>query len=362
MALRFIDTPEFQRLASLRQLGAAFMVFSSAEHTRKSHSLGVYHVARWMARSLQTRHGIDRVSDRTVELVGIAGLLHDLGHFAFSHVGDAFLAGVDSPRKTHEARSVMLVRHMVAKYNIPLTADEVDAVCAMIHPGPEHQQWMYRVVSGTVDADRCDYIVRDSSSVGILSGFSRHHVEHIVSHLRIGADGQLELDRKAERSAAQLLEARRALHRAVYQHRVCVAIEAMIADVMTLIEPTFRFQERLDDPEQFVTIDDGLLTAAYYDDRTPPAAKDLLRRLWTRDLYTTRHRVCYDDVDGFCPTLADVPDHQPDDVVVGRWIGLDNGSEHPLDNVRFHPPAAPVQRPPHRQWCVVVIDRRSKAN
>src|SRR3712207_1391509 len=84
-AVRIIDTAEFQRLRLIRQLGLAYLVYPGATHTRFDHALGVYHLARWALALLADRgelHSIDPVECR---LVPYAALLHDVGHYPFSH-------------------------------------------------------------------------------------------------------------------------------------------------------------------------------------------------------------------------------------------------------------------------------------
>lgn len=79
-ALRLIDTPEFQRLRHIRQLGLAHLVYPGATHTRFDHALGVYHLARWATGLLSERGELERVDPVECRLVPYAALLHDIGH------------------------------------------------------------------------------------------------------------------------------------------------------------------------------------------------------------------------------------------------------------------------------------------
>lgn len=327
LALEFVDTVEFQRLNWLHQLGASFLIFSSASHTRKSHAIGVYHLARLAAQTLQ-RHHPDQVDDRLVDLIGVAGLLHDIGHFAFSHVGDAVLADLTSPLRHHERRSEALLEHMVQKYQISMTDEEIMLVQRMINPRQEDKDdWRFQIVSGTIDVDRCDYVVRDSQNVGVMTGFGLHQVRHIIDHCRI-VDKELAFHPKVARDCHDLLLARRDLHYKVYQHRVSVAIEAMLVDVIQLVEEHCKFKAAIHDLDSFNAVNDGLLMRIFFDPLTPIAAKELIQRIWDRRLYKCVFEMDHD-------AEMDVPRCPSGTRVHARWIGMDTGATHPMDLISW---------------------------
>ena len=87
---QIIDTPEWKRLHNLRQLGVAYIVYPSANQTRAEHSLGVSHLGKLLATSLQQNQPELEISDNDIELIQIAGLVHDIGHACFSHFFDHF--------------------------------------------------------------------------------------------------------------------------------------------------------------------------------------------------------------------------------------------------------------------------------
>lgn len=358
LALKFVDTVEFQRLNSLHQLGASFLIFSSASHTRKSHALGVYHLARTMALHLQHHHGTSLVSDRMVELIGLAGLTHDIGHFAFSHVGDIVLARLTTPMRHHEKRSEALVEFMVRKYSIDVTADEIQLIQQMINPPKATEDWRFQIVSGTIDVDRCDYVVRDSQNVGVMTGFGLHHVHHIISHSRI-VDGHLAFHPKVARDCHDLLVARRDLHYKVYQHRVSVAIEVMLTDVFHLVEVSHGLQEAIHDINKFTAINDGILMNLFFDERTPKEARLIIQRIWDRSLYT-----CVGELD-LAYKLGDAElGGVPDGVRIhARWVGMDTSVSHPMDEIAFTDPISPRfwAEETHRHYRVSCIST-SKGN
>uniref|UniRef100_A0A0C3SK24 HD domain-containing protein n=1 Tax=Guillardia theta (strain CCMP2712) TaxID=905079 RepID=A0A0C3SK24_GUITC len=91
LLLAVIDTPQFQRLRKLKQLGAAEFVFPSATHTRFEHSIGVAFKAGQILRAIRDDQPLLNIDDRDILCVQLAGLCHDLGHGPFSHKFETFL-------------------------------------------------------------------------------------------------------------------------------------------------------------------------------------------------------------------------------------------------------------------------------
>ena len=118
ICLKIIDTPEFQRLRNLKQLGLTYLIFPSANHTRFEHSLGVSFLAGEMLKHLNYKQPELEITDREIELIKVAGLCHDLGHGPFSHFFDNhFLNKIDCDVE-HKKRSCMildLIKHFRQK-------------------------------------------------------------------------------------------------------------------------------------------------------------------------------------------------------------------------------------------------------
>jgi len=127
-----IDTPEFQRLRELKQLGASYFVFPSATHTRFEHSIGVSHLAGKLMETLQKNQPRLQISPREIEVTRIAGLIHDIGHGPFSHLYDEHIRNASEDE--HEIRGCKVFQHMVKKYKLPLNERDVMQICLMIEP------------------------------------------------------------------------------------------------------------------------------------------------------------------------------------------------------------------------------------
>ena len=158
-----IDTPEFQRLRELKQLGATYFVFPSATHSRFAHSLGVSHLAGKLMETLQKNQKKLQISERDIELTRIAALVHDIGHGPFSHLYDDHIrsCGEDD----HEVRGCKTFKKMVTKYQLPLEPVEVEKIILMINPDDTvKNMWSYQIVANKmcqIDVDKLDYIRRD---------------------------------------------------------------------------------------------------------------------------------------------------------------------------------------------------------
>ena len=119
LMMKIIDTMEFQRLRDLKQLGATYYVFPSATHTRFEHSIGVSHLAKLVMLKIAEKKPELNITKRLIEMVQIAGLIHDIGHGPFSHLYDCYIINKDEPE--HEERGKQIFLEMIQKYQLPIT-------------------------------------------------------------------------------------------------------------------------------------------------------------------------------------------------------------------------------------------------
>lgn len=128
LCISILDTPQFQRLRNLKQLGTTYWVFPGASHNRFEHSIGVCHLAGELARNLQTRQPELGITDVDVLCVQIAGLCHDLGHGPFSHLFEHSLIHALDPCSawTHEKASIMMLDHLIESNNLWPTFEKND--------------------------------------------------------------------------------------------------------------------------------------------------------------------------------------------------------------------------------------------
>jgi len=233
---QIIDTPEFQRLRYLKQLGAVQFVYPSATHTRFEHSIGVSHLAYTMANHLFGDMTITGTKYPIAELTRIAGLIHDIGHGPFSHLYDTQVRHYDEPE--HEERGCNIFREMITKYNIPLNEIEIQIIIDMIDPPRSKiQDPIYQVVANKVnqiDVDKIDYIQRDCFHIGLKFGGEWSRLLTMCEVTQINNDGvkQITWPKKLEYEILQLFSTRYRLHKQVYNHHTVKAYEYCIVKIL----------------------------------------------------------------------------------------------------------------------------------
>ena len=240
---QIIDTPEFQRLRELKQLGATYFVFPSATHSRFAHSLGVSHLAGKLMETLQKNQEKLQISERDIELTRIAALVHDIGHGPFSHLYDDHIRSCEED--DHEVRGCKTFKKMVTKYQLPLESAEVDKIILMINPDDTvKNMWSYQVVANKmcqIDVDKLDYIRRDCYHLGIKMScrFSR-----LITSARVITTSEgyevLGWPKKLEFNIFNLFAARYRLHKQVYNHHAIKAHEFIIVRILTKIKNSLK--------------------------------------------------------------------------------------------------------------------------
>lgn len=240
--LDLIDTPEFQRLRRIRQLGVSSLTFHGAEHSRFSHSLGVFNIAQRIIQSLQLRYGpkSDVYQTRTqyAKIIKAAALLHDVGHAPFSHMLERAFAGTH-----HEQRTVELICGKQSGLNKALCENQIkpeDVASVVRKDFPV--KLVVDIVSSQLDADRMDYLLRDSHCTGVSYGeFDLEWLLHAMCVGRV-ADGhgssksspKLCLDkRKGIYAAERFVAARLHMYQQVYMHRVTRGFEVLMLNLFT---------------------------------------------------------------------------------------------------------------------------------
>jgi HD superfamily phosphohydrolase len=172
VALALLDTREVQRLRRVRQLGLTSLVFPGAEHSRFAHALGAAHVMSRLVDHVRPRQSelpsALRLDDALVRDAFAAAMLHDLGHGPYSHLFEEVMPGA----RPHEAWTTQMIVDPSTEVHAALAAIDpgMPARVASLVEGEHPLPWLATAVSGTLDVDRCDYLLRDSHMTGVAYG------------------------------------------------------------------------------------------------------------------------------------------------------------------------------------------------
>jgi HD superfamily phosphohydrolase len=233
LVVSLLGARELQRLRRVRQLGLTSLVFPGAEHSRFAHALGAAHVMTRLSDRVRARHdplpGDLRLDDDSALEALAAALLHDLGHGPFSHL---FEDVVPEPRH-HEIWTMEILRdpgtevhHALESFRSGM-ADRVADLLAGLHCLP----WLASTVSGTLDVDRCDYLLRDSHTTGVAYG--RYDLDWLLRALAFarlpGGQWVLAIEgRKGLPPIEAFFFARHYMYHQVYHHKATRAAECLI--------------------------------------------------------------------------------------------------------------------------------------
>lgn len=209
-----LDTPAMQRLRYVRQLGHAFLVYPGATNTRFEHALGAWHLTGRALAILGQRGELHRVSPMDQQAVRLAAMLHDIGHYPFSHgleeAGFPHHEGL-SVRRLSEGALGQVLR---AQGGEPLIAAIGDLIQG------RSRNPLQGLISGTLDLDKIDYLSRDARACGVPYGAL--DVDRLLSSLTLvdteGGATEVGILEKGVSSLESLLFAKYQMYRNVYWH------------------------------------------------------------------------------------------------------------------------------------------------
>ncbi len=286
-AVDLIDAREMQRLRRIRQLGTAHLVYPGANHTRFEHSLGACKLAQDVGRVF----GLETGEARALQA---AALLHDVGHGPMSHLFEEAVA----PHHRHEQYGVDLIRWSGLADRLRSAGVDPKKVAGLI----QGQGANAALVTGDIDVDRMDYLVRDAYYTGLRVSVDP---ERILQTLTF-QDGRLLVREEGVTAVEALLLARFLMYPAVYFHHACRAAEAMVVAAVQRVvadgAPVADLRD-LDDAGLLRTLDD----AAGF-------AQDVATRIDERRLYKRAYEGTHATVaaNPFLQELVSEPRHRRD--------------------------------------------------
>ena len=222
--IRLIDTPEFQRLRRIKQLGLGLYTYQGAEHSRFTHSLGALHLMTRILDQLGDRY---QISGRDHAAARAAALLHDVGHGPFSHAMESVL-GVHHEQLTMQA---VLSAETELGQTLASYSRELPGRVASIIEGTFKPAALAQLVSSQLDVDRMDYLLRDSLMTGAKYGL--YDLEWIINALQIDEDGdRIYIAARGIYAVEEYLQARYYMFRQVYFHRSLRSAEAVLRSAL----------------------------------------------------------------------------------------------------------------------------------
>uniref|UniRef100_A0A673U8B6 Deoxynucleoside triphosphate triphosphohydrolase SAMHD1 n=1 Tax=Suricata suricatta TaxID=37032 RepID=A0A673U8B6_SURSU len=392
LLIRIIDTPQFQRLRYIKQLGSSYYIFPGASHNRFEHSLGVGYLAGCLVRALREKQPELQISERDVLCVQIAGLCHDLGHGPFSHMFDGRFIPLARPdvEWTHEQGSVKMFEHLVNSNGVKavmehyglVPEEDISFIKEQItgplespikddlwpYKGrPKEKSFLYEIVANKrngIDVDKWDYFARDCHHLGIQNNFDYQRFIKFARVCEVDNRKRICTRDKEVGNLYDMFHTRTSLHRRAYQHKVGNIIDTMITDAFLKADPyieiigsegkKYHISTAIDDMEAFTKLTDNIfLEILYSSDPKLDAAREILKKIECRNLYkfvgetkpkgTTKIRK-----EEYKSLSEDLANAKPKNVVIESElkaedfivdvISMDYGMEdqNPIDHVRFY--------------------------
>ena len=314
IAKSIIDTKIFQRLRNLHQLGVCYMVLPNANNNRFEHSIGTYHLSGLLLNSLIKNSKYNEINDSLmqvkftknyllknfelddneeniqfikkintvllddylIELIKIAGLVHDLGHGPFSHLFDEWLHTKkelqNNKLRDHETRSILLLNEIVSntiilheneKYfmNEFINDEAFEFIAELINPSAETPtNFIFQIISNKLnglDVDKLDYLYRDSFYLGSGTPFD---LSRIISHVKV-INNNICFPEKINYDIYKIYRSRYDLHKQFYNHKTSIIIEYMIRDILENLDKILNIIENLKNNklEKFIDLVDSTI-------------------------------------------------------------------------------------------------------
>ncbi|KAL4232822.1 SAM domain and HD [Mactra antiquata] len=331
LCLKIIDTPEFQRLRYLKQIGTTYFVYPGASHDRFEHSIGVCHLAGKFVEILKANQPDLDIDDEDVLCLKIAGLCHDLGHGPFSHVFEHIVSEIRGDQEgeekwKHEIASINMFDHLIkenklddefGKYN--LKEKEKEFIKQLIYRKPYHEdpekedsareektghgkdkEFLYQIVANQtngLDVDKWEYFARDCYMLGISNNFDYGRCMQLARVMKVDDRNQICFRDKERFDLIEMFHSRYTLHKRACKHKTGLIIDIMITDALKAANEHYRkfpgsngklltMSEAIDDMKAYTHLTDDIIN----DIRRSTAdelkdSREIFNRLAKRDLY-----------------------------------------------------------------------------
>jgi HD superfamily phosphohydrolase len=252
---KIINSQVYQRLRRIKQLSGGHFVYPTAEHTRFGHCIGVMYVAGMTGRKLLGQLGL---GDEVLQDVRIAGLLHDIGHGPFSHVFEESM--LERRGWNHEDVTEWIILESELADILEDNGVSKKRIADLVRGRRKSKKdaVVSGIVAGQVDADKMDYLIRDSFYCGVNYGLIDIH--RLINSLEFTRDYRMQFDIAARGALESFLVARYEMFLNVYYHKTVRSVEVMLVKLINAADSVLELTS-FDTPEEFLELDDMSLVS-----------------------------------------------------------------------------------------------------
>jgi len=274
-----IETKNFQRLRNIKQLGLSNLVYPSANHSRFEHSIGAFYLAHRVAEKISPKSEKNAYAREFMA----AALLHDIGHYPFSHAIEKFI-GIENGA-SHERQTLNIIQNAEIAKILKKEKLDIGIICDLISGKGKYG----KLIAGQIDVDRLDYLKRDSYYTGVAYGVIEADV--IIKNLALKNKNYI-FGIKYLPAMESILISRYMMYSMVYMHHKTLVANSMLRAA---------FSEALKAGEiwadQVIEFDDIDFISALRASQTP--AKELVNQISNRRLYAEAIKFDKEDFDDF---------------------------------------------------------------
>ena len=311
---KIVSSPVLQKMNRIRQLGPTYLVYPGAVHTRFIHSLGVYHMGYRMIRRLITFDSCPAVSVQDVNEFLCACLLHDLGHFPYTH------SLKELPLKKHEALTgeYILAEPLASLIRSALEIDPAipAAIVDTALPTSDATVKFFRnILSGVLDPDKLDYLTRDAFFCGVPYG--TQDIEFVLSSIYPHPERGISILPSGIPAVENILFSKYLMYKTVYWHKTVRCATGMIKKAIMAA-----LNDGVLTPDNLYGLDDESLFQAGRGD----GASRLFDMVHGRELFKMTHEVVFDDSNPYHMSLLDLKKRGEEEAKLAEKLSCDSTS------------------------------------